>query len=46
MNYETLIDYKEENEYFAAPFEIMRHGVTVYLIPRTLCIEGFSFVEE
>ena len=46
MNYATLIHEKEEKESLSVTFEMMRHGVTVDLIPRTLGGEGGFFVEE
>ena len=41
-----MIDNKKEKEYLAVPFEMMRHGVTVDLAPKTFVIEEYLFTDE
>ena len=46
MNYSALLDYLDETESLAVPFEMMKHGATVGMKPRNLGGDGGLYVDK
>eukprot|EP00957_Ditylum_brightwellii_P139959 10664765-Ditylum_brightwellii.AAC.2 len=46
VNYATLNDDGDENESLIVPFEMMRHGISIDLIPKQFGGEGGMMVED